>query len=123
MGALAKEKSELTIELLLTHPVKSWQVLVGKFFSLLSLPVLLTLTSIPLAAAVALWATLTGVRMLCRCWQTWFFLPVLWPLRWRFCLSSGSGGSLAFERHRQFPVVSAWVKLITSRLPSNWERR
>ncbi len=54
MGSLAKEKTEQTLELLLTHPLKEIEVILGKFVSILTLPVLLTLSSVPLAIGVSL---------------------------------------------------------------------
>lgn len=118
MGALAKEKSERTIELLLTHPVKSWQVLIGKFFSLLSLPVLLTLTSIPLAVAVSTVGHFDWGAYVVQVLATWLFSAAIVAFALAFS---------AFLRDQVAALLSSvtasfmWLvlgsELITSRLP------
>lgn len=51
MGSIAKEKNDQTLELLLTHPVREAELLVGKLVSALTIVVALVATTVPLALA------------------------------------------------------------------------
>lgn len=53
MGLLAEEKRTGTIELLLTMPVKDWEVILGKFLGVLGLYAVLLLLTIPYPLSVS----------------------------------------------------------------------
>ena len=53
MGLLAEEKRTGTIEILLTMPVKDWEVIVGKFLGVLGLYGVLLILTIPYPLSVA----------------------------------------------------------------------
>ena len=49
MGSIAKEKSEATLELVLTHPIDELELVVGKYVSRLALVGVALLFSLPLS--------------------------------------------------------------------------
>ena len=53
MGLLAEEKRTGTIEILLTMPVKDWEVIVGKFLGVLGLYAVLLVLTVPYPLSVA----------------------------------------------------------------------
>lgn len=54
MGLLAEEKRTGTIELLITMPVRDWEVIVGKFFGVLGLYAVLLLLTLPYPISVSM---------------------------------------------------------------------
>jgi ABC-2 type transport system permease protein len=60
MGLLAEEKRSGTIELLLTMPVKDWEVIVGKFLGVLGLYGVLLVLTVPYVLSVASLGDLDG---------------------------------------------------------------
>lgn len=53
MGTFAKERSDHTLELLLTHPIKENTLILGKWLSILTIPIVLSLSTVPLAMLVS----------------------------------------------------------------------
>lgn len=58
MGSISQELQEGTIELLLTHPLKQIELILGKFFSLLFLLIIGLLSSVPVALSLSMFGSL-----------------------------------------------------------------
>lgn len=58
MGSIAGEKENGTLEFVLTHPVREWELVVGKFLGVMGLPVVAILFAVPLAFSISLFGPL-----------------------------------------------------------------
>ena len=118
MGSLAKEKTEQTLELLLTHPLNEIEVVLGKFASILTLPVLLTVTTIPLAFGVSLSGQFDWGAYLLQIVATWLFSGFLIAFSLVFsAVLKEQVAALLSSIVASFLWLLLGFELITSRLP------
>ncbi len=118
MGSVAKEKTEQTLELLLTHPLREIEVLVAKFLSLLTIPVALSLTTIPLAIGVSLVGRFDWGVYLVQLLATWLFSGFLISFTMVFsALLRDQVATLLSAIVSSFMWLLLGFELITSRIP------
>lgn len=118
MGSLAKEKTEQTLELLLTHPLREIQVIVAKFLSLLTIPVVLSLTTLPLAIGVSFVGRFDWGTYVVQLVSTWLFSGFLISLAMVFsALLRDQVATLLSAIVSSFMWLLLGFELITSRMP------
>lgn len=118
MGSLAKEKTEQTLELLLTHPIREVELILGKFISFLTLPIVLTLTTLPLAISISLFGRLDWGAYLAQLLATWLFSGLLISLTMVFsALLRDQVATLLSSVVTSFVWLLLGFELVTSRLP------
>jgi len=118
MGSLAKEKTEQTLELLLTHPLREIEVIVAKFLSLLTIPVALSLTTLPLAIGVSIVGQLDWGIYLVQLLATWLFSGFLISFAMVFsAVLRDQVATLLSAIVSSFMWLLLGFELITSRLP------
>lgn len=64
MGLLSEEKASKTDQLLLTAPVKVWEIVMGKYMAAFSVFMLSVLTTVPYLLVAAKWGTVIWIEIL-----------------------------------------------------------
>jgi ABC-2 type transport system permease protein len=118
MGSIAQEKSEGTLEFMLTHPVRDRHLLAGKFIAAVSLAALLLAFSMVVALTFVPYGNLDGGEFFAQYLASVLLAAVLVALG--ICISSilaGQMSALLVTAAAGFVLIMAGTEFMTARLP------
>jgi ABC-2 type transport system permease protein len=118
MGSLAEEKSEGTLEFLLTHPLRKMQLIAGKFFSIMIFFALLFLFIFPLAWSIGKFGNLDWGQVMGQYLSGVFAVSVLASLGIVISgLFSSQISAFLVAIIANFFLIVSGTEIITARLP------
>lgn len=119
MGSISQEFQEGTIELLLTHPLKQTELILGKFFSILFLFTIVILSSLPVALSLSAFGSLDWGIYLSQLIAAFFTGGVLISLGvFISSLLSSQISSLILSAICSFFLLILGTEMVTRGLPS-----